>query len=132
MEMTVDNSIFGAAQTDASQITLAMLRNSADCVKLLNTAGRISFMSENGMCAMQIDTPDMVVGKTWWDLWPQEARATLQASFETALKGEDTTMTGACPTAKGEPREWHVTLTPVKDAAGTVQSVLAVSRDVTA
>lgn len=32
-----------------------MLRKSPDCVKLLNTEGRISFMSENGMCAMEID-----------------------------------------------------------------------------
>ena len=60
-----DATTFGASKSDGAALSLAMLRNSPDCVKLLNNKGRISFMSENGMCAMEIDDPDQIAGKTW-------------------------------------------------------------------
>ncbi len=126
-----DASAVVAAKADATALTLAMLRNSPDCVKLLNIEGRISFMSENGMCAMEIDNPDQIAGKTWWDLWPQESRGNLQASFERARDGEEVTFAGACPTAKGDLRDWQVSITPVVEMDGKITSILAVSRDVT-
>ena len=126
-----DAQAVAASGTDAPTLTLAMLRNSPDCVKLLNSEGRISFMSENGMCAMDVDDHAQVAGKTWWDLWPADQRKALEVAFADAISGQDATHSGRCPTAKGRERDWSVALTPVFASNGEVSSVLAVSRDVT-
>ena len=126
-----DAAMLGEIALDQGAFTLAHLRASPDCVKLLNAQGRITFMSENGMCAMQIDSPAEITGKTWWELWPAEARDSLRAAVDRAFAGQIATHRGSCPTAKGEPREWDVRVSPLVNGDGSITQVLAVSRDVT-
>ncbi len=123
--------IFGMLKGSSDGFALAYLRSSPDCVKLLSTDGRINFMSENGMCAMQIDAFESIKGAHWWTLWPEELRETLQRAVKDAAGGESVGFDGACPTAKGEPRQWSVTVSPVRAGDGSITSLLAVSRDVT-
>ena len=111
--------------------TLAYLRSSPDCVKLLNTVGRISFMSENGMCAMELGSPADVVGKAWWELWPVNSQNMIKAQFDKSMLGEICRFTGSCPTGSGEMRDWDITVSPVQNEDGSITSVLAVSRDIT-
>lgn len=75
--------------------------------------------------------PDQIAGKTWWEIWPENARDGLRASFEQARDGQDATFRGGCATAKGQMRDWDVTITPVVAADGQITSIFAVSRDVT-
>ena len=128
--MTTDAQVHATTGETGEALTLALLRNSPDCVKVLNTSGRIGFMSENGRCAMEIDDFKAIAGKTWWDLWPEANRADLAAAFGRSVSGEDVTYEGECPTAKGTPKRWTVRMTPIADDAGVVRSVLAVSREV--
>ena len=111
--------------------TLAYLRSSPDCVKLLNTVGRISFMSENGVCAMALGNPEDVVGKSWWELWPANSQGIVKSHFDRSMQGEIRRFTGRCPTGTGEMRDWDITVSPVQNDDGSITSVLAVSRDVT-
>ena len=124
-----------AADMDALDIladdTPAYLRGSPDCVKLINSSGRITFMSENGLCAMEIGHRDDVVGKSWWELWPESQRSLLRSHFERGMAGEICRFQGSCPTALGNDRDWDVTISPIKSDNGSVTSILAVSRDVT-
>jgi PAS domain S-box-containing protein len=131
MSATADTSILELLGNDTRGFTLAYLRGSPDCVKLVNAAGRITFMSENGICAMEIGGLADVVGKTWWDMWPAQQTARVKSHFDQGMAGEVSRFQGTCPTAEGNDRDWDITVSPIKNDEGTVISVLAVSRDVT-
>ncbi len=126
-----DTNVLEVLGDDTPAFTLAYLRGSPDCVKLVNAAGRITFMSENGLCAMEIGSPSDVVGKTWWDMWPSSQKTLLKSHFDRGMAGEICHFRGSCPTALGNDRDWDVTISPIKNDDGAVTSVLAVSRDVT-
>lgn len=120
-----------ADMASASELAVSLLSSTADCVKVLALDGRLDQMSYAGMCAMEIDDFSTVRGHPWWDLWPDESRERLRAAVAEAGGGASTRLTAFCPTAKGNPRWWDVSVSPVRDESGRVSGVLSVSRDVT-
>lgn len=116
---------------DGMSISLSELRKSPDCVKLLNRSGRISFMGEQSLATLEIESLSDVVGKPWWDFWPDEARTMLRQRFEAALEGEVQQFQVMRPMARGTHKAWSMTLSAVPGVDGGVTSVLVVARDVT-
>ena len=112
-------------------IALSLLSSTPDCVKLLDLSGRLVFMSYGGLCAMEIEDLHAVIGQNWWDLWPDQERVRLKEAVATARDGKATAFAAFCPTAKGNPRWWAVTVSAVLGLDGHVSQILAVSRDVT-
>ncbi|GHA77322.1 hybrid sensor histidine kinase/response regulator [Cognatilysobacter bugurensis] len=104
---------------------------SPDCVKLLDLEGRLLDMNQNGRCAMEIDDFAPLCGQRWTSLWPEESRDALLSMIEAAREGRSARLTAFCPTAKGKPRWWDVTVAPVPGVDGSPRSILSVSRDVT-
>ncbi|NSX53193.1 PAS domain-containing protein [Parasulfitobacter algicola] len=127
----VDSIVLDSVGENLPSFVLAHLKATPDCVKVLEKNGRISFMSENGMCAMEIDDFSHVRNKVWWDLWPNESQDLLMNAFQGALSGATIEFEACCPTAMGRSRCWQVTVSPILDCVGNVESVLAVSRDIT-
>ncbi|MFC7478643.1 PAS domain S-box protein [Dankookia sp. GCM10030260] len=117
------------------QASEALLRNvmesSADCLKLLDLQGRLTFMNAPGLCAMEVEEFRTVDGKEWVSLWPEEQRNKLRAAMAEALAGRVGRLQGFCPTAKGTPRWWDVQVTAVPGEGGQPSLLLASSRDVT-
>lgn len=129
--MTDQTILAPPAVRSLSPISLAtVLDQSVDCVKLISLDGRVEYMNANGLCAMEIDDFQMIRGKDWADLWPVEARATILDSYPRAAAGEAVRFRAFCPTAKGTPRWWDVSVSPVSDENG-LAGYLSVSRDVT-
>ncbi len=114
-----------------STFTLSILNASPDCIKLIDLDGSLAFMNHNGLCAMEIDDFAMVEGQPWPVLWPEEGRGMLRDAVTSAARGNATGFEAYCPTAKGTPRWWHVSVAPVRDADGRVARILASSRDIT-
>lgn len=110
---------------------LSILDASPDCIKLLDLEGRVIFMNGNGLCAMEIDDFTAVERSPWPALWPAEAEARLIDAMQAAREGRVSRFEAFCPTAKGTPRWWQVTVSPVADDGGAVRRLLASSRDVT-
>lgn len=108
-----------------------LLDASTDCVKTVGVDGSLLGMNPDGMCLMEIDDFSMVAGKSWWDLWPEAHRATVQAAVEQAVGGSVARFSADCPTAKGTPKHWDVLVSPVHDEYGQVVRLLSISRDVT-
>ena len=104
------------------------LRSSPDCVKLLDAAGRILHFNEGGLCAMEIEDFESIRGQYWPSLWPPECRSLVEQSLQDARRGDTATFTAQCPTGKGTPKWWDVTVTMVPG----VEHFVAISRDVTA
>ncbi len=108
----------------------SVLESSPDCLKVLDRSGRLQFMNSNGQCQMEIDDFGVVESKYWWNLWGAENEKIVRESVEKALKGEIVKFTAHCNTAKGNPRWWDVTVSPVI-SGNRVQQILSVSRDIT-
>ena len=105
---------------------------SPDCIKLMAPNGHLLAMNRNGQRALEIDDIDLVYGSSWDSLWPETSRALVLAAMASALAGKVARFDALCPTAKGTLKWWDVVVTPMHDADGKVERLLAVSRDISA
>ncbi|MBV9930632.1 MAG: EAL domain-containing protein [Alphaproteobacteria bacterium] len=110
----------------------SILAASVDCIKILSVDGRIELMNGPGLCAMEIDDFDQLVGQEWAALWPVAGRALVRNAVARARAGAAVRFSAPCPTAKGSPRWWDVIVTPLRDGRGRITRFLAMSRDITA
>ena len=113
------------------ELMAGMLDQSEDCVKILDPAGRIDFINSNGRCVMEIDDFAMVAGKSWDSMWPEESGVRIRDAIAGAQAGASSRFEAFCPTAKGTPKWWEVTVAPVRKPGGEPFAIMAVSRDVT-
>lgn len=109
-----------------------VLASSADCVKVLDLDARLEFMSEGGMCVMEVDDFGAVAGVCWLDLWPGDHHPDALAAIEAARRGGTGRFQGGAPTLKGSPRWWDVIVTPMAGSDGVPEKLLSISRDITA
>ncbi|HRK18391.1 MAG TPA: PAS domain-containing protein, partial [Hyphomicrobiaceae bacterium] len=114
-----------------SDLVGGLLVASRACVKLVDVRGALVAMNTPGQALMEIDDFAAVCGKPWAGLWPEQERERISRSVEAALEGQSTSFTAFCPTAKGVPKWWDVTVSPVRDETGAVVQVLSCSYDVT-
>jgi diguanylate cyclase (GGDEF)-like protein/PAS domain S-box-containing protein len=116
---------------DAEALFESILAASVDCIKILSADGRLELMNGPGLCAMEIDDFDQLVGQEWAALWPAEGRRLVQNAVMRARAGAAVRFSAPCPTAKGAPRWWDVIVTPIRDRHGWITRLLAISRDIT-
>ena len=117
--------------TATADVLAAILDQSADCIKVIGPTGQVDFMNRNGRCAMEIDDFAAISGKYWWDLWPAETQVLIRDAVARGQAGEESRFEAFCPTAKGTPRWWDVSVSPLRDEAGALQGLVSISRDVT-
>ncbi|MBB4657725.1 sensor histidine kinase [Parvularcula dongshanensis] len=108
-----------------------VLDASPDCIKIVELDGTLSFMNENGRCAMEIDDFCAVDGAEWPSLWPDDQQPLVESAISAARRGEARRFEAFCPTAKGAPRWWDVSVAPVFGKDGTPERIVSISRDVT-
>jgi PAS domain S-box-containing protein len=113
----------------------AVFENSDDCVKLVDADGRVLWMNANGLERMEIDDPASFIGCPWASFWPDEGRQAVEEAMGAESAGGRAPgaarFSAFCPTARGTPKWWDVTVSPVADGAGRSFGFLAISRDVT-
>ena len=102
-----------------------------ECVKVLDLEGRLVSISESGCRLLEIDQPELVIGRSWIDLWAGADLLEARAAVKAASRGETVEFEGFGHTMKGRGRYWHTTLSPIAGPDGAPNQVLAVSRDVT-
>lgn len=103
--------------------------STSDCVKVIDTAGMLLSFNPHGYEVMEIDDPQMVIGKNWMSFWSEEMLPKVREAFSLAQDGQMAHFEGFCPTFKGTPKWWQVDVAPLKNEFGEVQWILAVSRD---
>lgn len=114
-----------------AELVWKILDQSPDCIKVLGLDGELEYMNPNGRVAMDIDDFAAVVGNKLPDMWPDESRPALEAAMCIALSGGKHSFEAYCPTVKGEPRFWQVTVSPICDPDGRPTHLLCTSRDIT-
>ncbi|AKM09682.1 PAS domain-containing protein [Croceicoccus naphthovorans] len=118
-----------ALGVDYGNLVWNILDQSPDCIKVLSPLGELEYMNPNGRVAMEIDDFAQVSGQPLADLWPEESRPLLRDAIYKAALGQKSRFEAYCPTAKGNPRWWEVSVSPIRAADGRVSHVLCSSRD---
>jgi len=110
-----------------------LLACSRDCIKVLDLEGRLVYMNEGGMQSLEICDVAPVLNSSWIDFWEGQDRHSAAAAVEAARRGETGRFTGYFETRiNRRPRWWDVVVSPIRNAAGEPERILALSRDVTA
>lgn len=112
----------------------SVLNASSDCIKVLSLDGKLLFMNSGGLQTMEVDDFDTMRKSDWSSFWAGDYHSHALDALATAKAGRTGNFTGMADTAKGNPRWWNVTVTPIFGAEGKSAGpshILAISRDVT-
>src|SRR5580658_841133 len=120
------------ALRDAEDFLRRLVASSHDCIKVLDLEGRLLWMNEGGMQALEICELGPFVNTSWIEFWEGEDARAAQAAVEAARKGGTSRFTGYfITTTTKQPRWWDVVVSPIRNAEGKPERLLAVSRDIT-
>lgn len=110
---------------------LSVVEASQDCIRVISADGHLEYMNAQGKLLLEIDDFEARNRHRYWpDMWPPQSRATVEEALRAAMAGHAVAFRAWCPTAKGAPRWWDTTVSPILEG-GRVIRVLATSRDVT-
>ncbi len=110
---------------------LSVVEASQDCIRVISPDGAVEYMNAQGKSLFEIDDFDGRNRRRYWpDMWPAESREAVEQALRAAQAGHAVAFRAFCPTAKGAPRWWDTTVSPILED-GRVTRVLATSRDVT-
>ena len=116
---------------DSEAFSARVFEASPDCVKIIDSEGRLERMNLNGQHCLEIDDFATVYGAPWLSLWPVESHPMISAAIADARSGKVGRFSGFCPTVKGTPKWWDVMVSALPGADGVAQRLVASSRDVT-
>lgn len=108
----------------------SLVSQSKDCIKVLDLDGRLTFMSANGMSAMEIGDFTAVANRAWREFWPEPSKSKIDLAIQSARDGSSYSFQGFCPTAAGTPKWWDVTVSALLDHHGKPKQIIATSRDI--
>ena len=109
----------------------SVLEASQDCIKVIDLCGRIRLMNTPGQRAMGFEKSEQFVGIEWSSFWPTDGRTIAERALARAKRGKVTRFSGYCPTPCGTKKWWDVLVSPMRNSAGEVTQILAISRDIT-
>jgi PAS domain S-box-containing protein len=120
------------ALRESEEFKTRLIECSRDCLKVLDLEGRLLTMNAGGMAVLEICDLAPVIGSSWIDFWEGEDRQAAQAAVETARQGGVGRFTGFFATTQTRtPKWWDVMVSPLRNADGRPENLLAASRDVT-
>src|SRR6266446_84122 len=109
-----------------------LIEGSPDCLKVLDLDGRLLSMNAGGMAVLEICDLKPFIGAAWIDFWQGEDRKAAQAAVKAARNGSLSRFVGFFPTTQTRKPMWFdVAVSPILDADGKPEKLLAASRDVT-
>src|SRR5579863_4759091 len=116
---------------DTAESQFRLIARSQDCVTVLDLEGRLLWINEGGMEALEIRELGPFVNRSWIQFWEGEDRRAAQAAVEAAKNGGTGRFTGYfATTTTRQPRWWDVAVSPIENAAGKPEDLLVISRDV--
>jgi diguanylate cyclase (GGDEF)-like protein/PAS domain S-box-containing protein len=126
-----DRRVAEAALRESEEFSRSILEASTMAIEVLDGEGRLIFMNGPGVRIMEVDDFAAIKGLPFDQFWPEDQRLTIRAAVAAAQQGRTVRHTLFGPTAKGKPRWWDISVSPILGADGTVARLLALSRDVT-
>ena len=110
-----------------------LIDSSLDCIKVLDLDGRLTSMNAGGMAMLEICDLAALIGSEWVGFWEGADRDAARNAVASARAGGVGRFVGFFPTTQTRTPKWFdVVVSPILDADGRPEMLLAVSRDVTA
>ncbi len=109
----------------------SVVESSPDCIKVLDLEGHLEFMNGPGRCAIEVDDFDCIQHGSWAEFWPEETRPEVVRAVQAAAQGRAGRFIAFCPTMKGSPKWWDVSVTAILGLDGKPERLLSVSREIT-
>lgn len=107
-----------------------ILESSPDCIKILDTAGHFIYLNPRGLHLLGLKSVQDLAGRSWVEAWDLADRARAAEALQTALDGGIGHFEGPL-TFDDRVTWWDVKITPMHDAHGNVDRLVAVSRETT-
>ncbi|WP_185856166.1 EAL domain-containing protein [Vreelandella populi] len=114
-----------------TQFSEVILHLDNGCLKEVDLQGRLKNMNVAGQSLMEICDFANLHDSNWLDFWSDDSRDAVQRAFNEAKEGRPGSFSGFCPTLAGTPKWWDVLVVPIFGLKGNVESILALSWDVT-
>ncbi|HZL28635.1 MAG TPA: MEDS domain-containing protein [Acidobacteriaceae bacterium] len=114
----------------SEEFSRSIVESSVDCIKVLDAAGRLIYISPPGLRVLGIADADSVLNKRWVDFWAPEDQERAAAVIAAAQKGDVGRFEGSLTRANAV-TWWDVTIAPMFGEDGTVERLLAISREST-
>src|SRR5271155_5441361 len=131
-QMAAEQQLASESLRASEEFKSRLIICSRDCIKILNLEGRILFMNQAGMQALEICDADLSPDSSWIDFWEGEDREAARAAVKEAVAGGTGRCAGYFATRiTGQSRWWDVVVSPILDANGRPERLLALSRDIT-
>jgi formate hydrogenlyase transcriptional activator len=116
----------------SEELKARLIACSRDCIKILDLEGRLLFMNEGGMRVLEICDIGPFLNGPWVEFWEGADREAAKAAVQAAKDGGIGRFVGYFETRTSrQPRWWDVVVSPIYDANGKPERLLALSRDVT-
>ena len=106
----------------------SIIESSRDCIKVLDLEGRLVFINSAGERLLEMAEGRQYLGRPFDEIWGVEEAS---RAVHNAKQGRVYGFEGFLATEKGSPKWWDVIVAPIRDPEGNVESLLAVSRDIT-
>ena len=107
-----------------------IIESEPECVKLVDAQGRLLDMNPAGLAMVQADCIDVLRGLPIVDIVAPEHRAAFTELHRRVFAGESGTLEFEIIGLKGK-RSWLAThAVPLRDASGTIQALLGITRDI--
>ncbi len=109
-----------------------VVEESPDCIKVLDLDGRLLSMNAGGMKVLEICDLASVLNSPWANFWQGEDREHALEAVAIAREGGIGRFVGHFATTQTKtPKWWDVVVSPILDANGKPEKLIASSRDVT-
>ncbi len=119
------------------ELVRAVLDTLSDHVYVKDRAGRYRLVNRAGLRERDLGTPEGIVGKTAYDIFPEQLAERLNAEDRAVIESGEPLVNREAVTrfpgvaGQGGPR-WHITTkTPMRDARGNVIGLVGINRDIT-
>lgn len=119
------------ALAQSEMFNRTILESSPDCVKVLDTDGRVIFVNPAGVKLLENGDSETRAKIYWPAVWGGETREVAEQAYREALNGKTGRFVAFRTTRKGTPRWWDVVIRPILHAGRNLERLLVVMRDVT-
>jgi PAS domain S-box-containing protein len=121
----------GTLPTATDELNRQIVASNPDCAKVLDLHGNVLQMTERGCHLMEIDDFEDVRDSNWIQWWPEEEQGRVRTCIHDACQGSNARFVGFARTFKGSPRWWDTVISPIRGPQGSIDMLLAISRDIT-
>ncbi len=120
------------ALSQSDEFNRSIIKSSPDCIKVLDLEGNLLSFLHGAKDLLGIKDVRPYLNKSWVAFWKGQARQAARTAVQTAAAGGEGKFVGFFRTLLGEPKWWDVAISPILNAQGQFEQLLAVSRDITA